>query len=99
MSKCKHGHCLDCGDMCPKCGDDDSKYNVGETLTCEISPGTTISTPTNTDFTTKALPEDAWQPQAKKTCPDCGVLLADMSSIDKDYYFANGKCKNCGEKK
>jgi RNA polymerase subunit RPABC4/transcription elongation factor Spt4 len=84
MKRCKHNKCLSCGDMCPICGDDESKYNMEDFLQ--------VCTPR---LPTKADGEIEYRQQTadrKNKCPKCGKWLADMTSTEKDKFFNEGFC-------
>lgn len=34
-----------------------------------------------------------------KQCPGCGMVLADMSGMDREAFFASGRCRACGGKR
>lgn len=86
MNKCKHRHCLECGDMCPICGDDERKYNAGVVDYC---------------YATKSLPSGAWMKQKKRVhksgdfkngCSNCGKSPGDMTEMERIRFFHGGKC-------
>jgi len=90
--KCKHGFCLLCGDLCPECGFDESKYNLGSSPVCDIRP------------TRETILKNKSQPTivvvrgrggGKRACPYCSKSVSEMTAPEKDRFFETGRCGKC----
>lgn len=97
MSKCIHNHCLDCGDMCPICGDNPELYNLGEkNEVCRVGMMKESAKNYKEDiFVPKQLPHvfmSGSDPKPDKNCPVCGKNITDMTAVEKDRYFIDGRC-------
>jgi len=77
MSRCRHGYCLQCNDICPICGFDEEKYNLGPPIkTCKVK---SVDNPKPKNF-------------HRQKCNKCGKSVAEMTCIEKDQFFMLGFC-------